>query len=81
MRVSLYTVTEFEGKEETTISTRTFLPKYEWDPDMYNEYKNLYPKMSSINSSEPAKDKPNTRPAALYIDEQHPEGLIMENYK
>lgn len=81
MRVSLYTVTEFEGKEETTISTRTFLPKYEWDPDMYNEYKNLYPKMSSINNSEPLNNKPNTRPAALYIDEQHPEGLIMENYK
>ena len=32
MKVSLYLVTEFEGKEETTISTRTFIPKIEWDP-------------------------------------------------
>lgn len=81
MRLSLYTVTEFEGKEETTISTRTFLPKYEWDPDMYNKYKNLYPRMSSLNNLEPGNGNSRIRPAALYIDEQHPEGVPMENYK
>lgn len=32
MKITLHLVTEFEGKRDTTISTRTFLPKIEWDP-------------------------------------------------
>lgn len=80
MRVSLYTVTEFEGKEETTISTRTFIPKIEWDPDLYNEYKDLYPKWGNRNILE-TENIENPRPAILYIDEQHPEGLPMKYYK
>lgn len=80
MRVSLYTVTEFEGKEETTISTRTFIPKFEWDPDLYNEYKDLFPAMTFANSPEADNNK-NPRPAIIYIDEQHPEGLVMEYFK
>lgn len=32
MKMSLYTVTNFEGRRDTTISTRTFIPKLEWDP-------------------------------------------------
>lgn len=80
MKVSLYTVTEFEGKEETTISTRTFIPKIEWDPGLYNEYKDLYPKWPPQNSLE-TEDNESQRPAILYIDEQHPEGLVMEYYK
>lgn len=42
MKFSLYLVTEFEGKRDTTLFTRTFAPKVEWDPDLYEAYKN-YP--------------------------------------
>ncbi|WP_304630732.1 hypothetical protein, partial [uncultured Muribaculum sp.] len=40
LKVSVFLVTEFEGKRDTTVNTRTFSPKYEWDPDMINKYKN-----------------------------------------
>ena len=33
-------VTEFEGKRDTTLHTRTFAPKVEWDPTLYNQYGN-----------------------------------------
>ena len=41
MKMSLYLVTEFEGKEETTISTRTFIPKIEWDPVLCEQLKDV----------------------------------------
>lgn len=40
-KVSLYIITEFEGKMDTTINTRTFVPKFEWDPSLLNSYDNL----------------------------------------
>lgn len=43
LRVKLYMVTEMHGKEETTMSMRTFIPKIEWDTQLYNAYKNLSP--------------------------------------
>ena len=41
LKMSLYLVTEFEGKEETTISTRTFIPKIEWDPVLCEQLKDV----------------------------------------
>lgn len=41
LKLSVYTVTEFEGKRDTTVSTRTFAPKIEWDPELCNEFKNI----------------------------------------
>lgn len=41
MKFSLYLVTEFEGKRDTTISTRTFIPQIEWDPTLYDALKNV----------------------------------------
>lgn len=83
MRVSLYLETEFEGKRETTISTRTFLPKLEWDPDIYNQYRNLT--IASEAEDADASSEMNTgeeyRGSIKLIDEQHPEGQIIEEYK
>lgn len=39
LRMTLTLVTEIEGQRDTTISTRTFVPKIEWDPDLYNTFK------------------------------------------
>lgn len=39
LKFSLYLITEFEGKRDTTLHTRTFIPKVEWDPVLYNGYK------------------------------------------
>lgn len=41
LKFSLYLVTEFEGKRDTTISTRTFVPQVEWDPTLYNVLKDI----------------------------------------
>lgn len=41
MKFSLYLVTEFEGKRDTTVSTRTFVPQIEWDPTLYNALKDV----------------------------------------
>lgn len=41
LRVTLNLVTEIEGKRDTTVSTRTFIPKVEWDPVTYNRLKNV----------------------------------------
>ena len=41
MKFSLYLVTEFEGKRDTTVSTRTFIPQIEWDPTLYNALKDV----------------------------------------
>lgn len=50
LKMSLYLVTEFEGKEETTISTRTFIPKIEWDPVLYDQLKDVpLEELSSYN--------------------------------
>ncbi len=40
LRFSLFLVTEFEGKRDTTLHTRTFVPKVEWDPVLYQQYHN-----------------------------------------
>lgn len=42
LKFSLYLVTEFEGKRDTTLHTRTFAPKVEWDPVLYERYKNVH---------------------------------------
>ena len=42
MKFSLYLVTDFEGKRDTTLFSRTFAPKVEWDPQLYELYKD-YP--------------------------------------
>ena len=41
LKLSVYIVTEFEGKRDTTVNTRTFAPKIEWDPELCNEFKNI----------------------------------------
>lgn len=41
LKLTVYTVTEFEGKRDTTINTRTFAPKIEWDPELCNEFKDI----------------------------------------
>lgn len=43
LRVTLFTVTDFEGHRDTTMSTKTFIPKLEWDPKIIEKYKNLDP--------------------------------------
>lgn len=51
LKMSLYLVTEFEGKEETTISTRTFIPKIEWDPVLCDQLKDVpLEELSSYNN-------------------------------
>lgn len=40
LKFNLFLVTEFEGKRDTTLHTRTFVPKVEWDPVLYNQYGN-----------------------------------------
>lgn len=41
LKFTLYLVTEFEGKRDTTMSSRTFTPRIEWDPVLYDQYKNV----------------------------------------
>lgn len=41
LKVTLNTVTEINGKIDTTMSTRTFIPKIEWDPNIYNQLKDV----------------------------------------
>lgn len=41
LRVTLTLVTDIEGKRDTTVSTRTFVPKFEWDPIEYERYKDV----------------------------------------
>lgn len=43
MKVTLNLVTEIEGKRDTTISTRTFIPKLEWDPYLCSRLDPLKP--------------------------------------
>ena len=43
MKVTLNLVTEIEGKRDTTISTRTFVPKLEWDPYLCSRLDPLKP--------------------------------------
>lgn len=83
LRMSLYTVTEFEGKEATTVSSRTFIPKFEWDPEIYNQYKDMYPKwgvnVSNLsNNADKGIDVPVN--GIYYTDEKHPQGILIEAY-
>lgn len=41
MKMSLYMITDFNGKQDTTLSTRTFIPKIEWDQELYNKLKDI----------------------------------------
>lgn len=41
VKFTLFMVTNFEGQIDTTVSTRTFVPKIEWDPYLYNKYKDM----------------------------------------
>jgi hypothetical protein len=41
LKATLHMITEINGKVDTTISTRTFIPKIEWDPDLYNRFKDV----------------------------------------
>lgn len=43
LKFNLFLVTEFEGKRDTTLHTRTFAPKVEWDPTLYATYSNYMP--------------------------------------
>ena len=43
LKFNLFLVTEFEGKRDTTLHTRTFAPKVEWDPTLYATYSNYTP--------------------------------------
>lgn len=38
VKLSMYMITEFEGKRDTTIEMRTYAPKIEWDPRMVQRY-------------------------------------------
>lgn len=39
LRITVQLVTEIEGQRDTTISTRTYVPKIEWEPDYYKSFK------------------------------------------
>lgn len=41
MKMSLYMITDFNGKQDTTLSTRTFIPKIEWDQKLYDQLKGI----------------------------------------
>lgn len=38
-KVTVYMVTEFENCLDTVVDMRTFVPKFEWDPDLVKQYK------------------------------------------
>ena len=78
MRMSLYLETEFEGKRETTVSTRTFLPKFEWDPAIYGRYKNASIANGDVNMDDLSGKNEEYQSTVKLIDEQHPGGLIIE---
>ena len=53
-KVMVTMVTEFEGKRDTIVTSRTYKPRFEWDPDQVNKYKGT--SMSSLQgyaSSDP----------------------------
>ena len=53
-KVMVTMVTEFEGKRDTIVTSRTYKPRFEWDPDQVNRYKGV--KMSTLQgyaSSDP----------------------------
>lgn len=39
VKVSVFMVTEFENKIDTTVNTRSFIPKFEWDPEIMEKLK------------------------------------------
>lgn len=41
LKFTLYMVTQINGQQDTTVSTRTYIPKIEWDPTLYNQFKNM----------------------------------------
>lgn len=40
-KVTVYLVTEFGGKRDTTVTMRTYTPKFEWDPDLVKNYQSV----------------------------------------
>lgn len=38
VKVTVQLVTKFENKRDTTVETRTFVPKFEWDPSLMQTY-------------------------------------------
>lgn len=57
LRITLYLTTEINGKEETTISTRTFVPKIDWDPVLVEQYKNFMEEEYGKNNLEYSEDQ------------------------
>lgn len=41
LKFSVYMEVEIEGKTFNTVETRTYKPRYEWDPDLMRKYGNL----------------------------------------
>lgn len=39
LRITVQLITEIEGQRDTTISTRTYIPKIEWEPTYYSSFK------------------------------------------
>ncbi len=41
VRLTTYFVVTVNGKTDTIVNMKTFVPKMEWDPDLYNRFKNF----------------------------------------
>ena len=49
LKVAMYMVTNFEGKRDTVVDMRTFIPRFEWDPKLCDRYE--YDSMQSLQRS------------------------------
>ena len=70
-KVMVTMVTEFEGKRDTIVTSRTYKPRFEWDPDQVNKYKGT--SMSSLQGYA------SSDPVLSSIDNGYYSKLLREN--
>lgn len=70
-KVLVTMVVEFEGKRDTVVSSRTYLPRFDWDPDMTRKYSNT---SLSLLQGLAAKD-----PVLSKIDNGYYDSLLRAN--
>lgn len=68
VQVSFYAITKFSNKIDTIVNTRTYLPKFEWDPDLVKNYKD--------DSMANLQGHASSDPILRKIDRQ-----VIENYR
>lgn len=70
-KVIVTMITNFDGKTDTIVTSRTYKPRFEWDPDLVNTYK--IKTMSGVQASA-------SRDAVLSkIDNGYYDRLLREN--